>query len=122
MSHGFLRRRLLSRAVLDADTAVNVSNLELLCRCLASGAGACTLAAASGATADVEQWPATASRGTFNLGVDRLDKRYDVAQYIEGEDCTAPATPSPPTIPPSPGGGPGLIFSRGLLAAVRPAS
>ena len=108
--------------LLDADTAVNVSNLELLTKAIPQSGDASVY------TGRCQQEPLLtsssgqpiASRGTFSLGVDRLDKRYDVAQYIERRRLHGPSTPWPPTIPPSPGGGPGLIFSRGLLAAVRP--
>ena len=47
-------------------------------------------------------------------------KRYDVDWYIAmSRQTTGARAHYPPTIPPSPGGGPGLIFSRALLTSVR---
>jgi hypothetical protein len=121
--------------LLDADTALNVSNLELLARAIPGGGdavvytGRCQQAALStNESSDVAtaqnsgaggatNWAGSASRRRARGGP---HQRQEVARFIEMRRRYGTEVPWPANIPPSPGGGPGLVFSRGLLSAVHP--
>ena len=105
--------------LLDSDTAVNVSNLEHFVRAIPNGGRGVVY------TGRCQQGALAAARGRRNAvaGDDQgaqsgSHRRQDVARYIEMSRRQRPAPEWPGTIPPSPGGGPGLLFSRGLLVAL----
>ena len=116
--------------MLDADTAINVTNVERFVGALQGGGnvpiytGRCLQYAmptkvsgnsdGSGTIKEQGQLSSTAPR-TPNAGT----RRYDIDWFIRMRQHAGANLPYPLTIPPSPGGGPGLIFSRGLLTHVR---
>lgn len=109
--------------LLDADTAVNVSNLQLFVDAMPGGADQPTY------TGRCQQEGLTHGSSTEAMASTRTGAasspprqtyfRQDVAEFIELRKQNAELA-WPLTIPPSPGGGPGLLFSRALLAAVQP--
>ena len=97
--------------LLDADTAINVTNLEQLARAIPGGGDAMVY------TGRCQQEALPAASGS-DARSGRSYRRYDVARYIETRRRHGRTVPWPSTIPPSPGGGPGLLLSRGLLVAL----
>lgn len=93
--------------LLDADTAVNQSNVERLVSVLHGGG-------------DVPIYTGRCLQDAIDAPWNR-NRRRDVARYIEAarNESAPERVPWPQNMPPSPGGGPGILFSRGLLASIR---
>tara|TARA_B110001452_G_scaffold261679_1_gene260751 strand:- start:796 stop:2082 length:1287 start_codon:yes stop_codon:yes gene_type:complete len=105
--------RLLDYAfMLDYDTATNSSNLDAFVAAL-PGAGDRPIY-----TGRCVQEPLMAAGTTLDAS-----RRQEVAWYINlAQRASKQGAPAPqwdPRTPPSPGGGPGLLFSRGLLTQVQ---
>ena len=100
--------------LLDADTAVNVSNVERLVAAIPLGGsrkvytGRCLQAALD------------APRDTAAAAYQRQDIAQFIAHRKWQRERGVPEIRWPLGTPPSPGGGPGIIFSRAMLAAVGP--
>lgn len=101
--------------LLDADTAVNVTNLQRFVNAIRGGGGEQVY------TGRCLQEGLDAPRAIWLRDSTR---RSDIARFIQlnerwrrvGRDV-----PWDDRLPPSPGGGPGILLSRGLLSTVRPA-
>lgn len=98
--------------LIDADTAVNVTNAAKFVASL-PGAGSTHVY-----TGRCLQRSLHEPEGPQLLGAGTGSSRRDVARFIELRRKRGSSVTWPLTIPPSPGGGPGLLFSRGLLASV----
>lgn len=105
------RQQLDYAFMLDYDTVTNTTNLDAFAAAL-PGAGGGRIY-----TGRCVQEPLTG-------GMLDASRRQEVAFYISlkerSERLHLAAPQWDPRTPPSPGGGPGLLFSRGLLAALQP--
>ena len=95
--------------LIDADTAVNVSNAAMFVAAL-PGMGNTPIY-----TGRCLQRPM--SEADHSAGP--VSSRFAVAKFITLQQRMGSSVAWPSNIPPSPGGGPGLVFSRGLLESVR---
>ena len=132
--NGFLRRKVLAvlqamsdlaargaldyAVLLDADTAINVTNFESFARAL-PGSGDVPIFTGRCLQDPLAPGDSSSSGGAAAQAPKPTHRRRDVAWYIEARRRNGPKTPWPGTIPPSPGGGPGILFSRALLTTLR---
>ena len=123
----FLRRKVLAmframseRAVqdafdyamlLDADTAINASNVDRFVAAIPGG-GSAQVYTGRCLQEEVHSTDDAARRAAAEM------RRSDVARFISLNKMLDHSARWPLSIPPSPGGGPGLIFSRKLLTSV----
>lgn len=114
MSRLASRNTLDYAVLLDADTAVNVSNLDKFVQAIPDH-GDGIIYTGRCQQAPLPSNPMNATALMLQRLQQRSHRRHDVARYIEMSRLQGSAVKWPGTIPPSPGGGPGLIFSRGLL-------
>ena len=105
------RRELDYAFMLDYDTATNTTNLDAFVGALPGGGGG-------------QIYTGRCVQEELTNGMLDASRRQEVAWYISLLKRNAKLGAAPPQwdarTPPSPGGGPGLLFSRGLLASVLP--
>ena len=94
--------------MLDADTAVNTANVAKLVAAL-PGAGDAPVFTGRCLQQSLQDAPRTGGAPPF---------RRDIASFIDLHQRRGDTVQWPLLTPPSPGGGPGLLFSRGLLASI----